>query len=209
MPLLDVLRRYKLDRLAFSLMYRRGRTPWDTGVSPPELVAAIEGAAKLPPGRALDIGCGTGTNALYLARHGWHAVGVDFAAPAIARARAKVAHAGALRGSVRFLQGDATRLASLPLGPSFTLVLDLGCFHGIPTEQRRSYAASVARCAAPGAVFLLYAFGPRSIAGRPAGITPDEVRACFAPAFTVERVVEGTDTSRGFASAWYWLRRCG
>jgi hypothetical protein len=61
--------------------------------------------------------------------------------------------------------------------------------------------------AAPGALFLLYAFGPRDLGGgRMGGVTPDDIRTLFAPAFTVERVVQGTDTGRGFPSAWYWLR---
>lgn len=75
-----------LRRWFFDLRYLRGRAPWDTGVTPPEVVDLIEGA-RLPPGRALDLGCGTGTNTIYLARHGWEVVGVDFSAVAIRRAR--------------------------------------------------------------------------------------------------------------------------
>ena len=53
--------------LLYRVMYRIGFTPWDTGQVPPELSALIEGAGALPAGRALDIGCGTGTQAMYLA----------------------------------------------------------------------------------------------------------------------------------------------
>jgi SAM-dependent methyltransferase len=207
MQLMTLTRRLRLDRLFFSLMYRTGRPPWDTGIAPPELVEAVEGPQALPPARALDLGCGTGTNSLYLARHGWRVTGIDFAGPAIQRARAKVRAAGSLAGAETFQRGDVTRLDALGVTGPFELCFDLGCFHGIPMERRQAYVAGVARVAAPGALLLLYAFSPRDIAGRRAGATPDEIRASFTPAFTVERVVEGSDTSRGFTSAWYWLRR--
>ncbi|MDE3167380.1 MAG: methyltransferase domain-containing protein [Acidobacteriota bacterium] len=88
MPALnDVLRQLKLDRVLFTLAYLRGRAPWDTGVAPPELVAAVEGPQALAPGRALDLGCGTGTTALYLARLGWRVTAVDAAPEGIARLR--------------------------------------------------------------------------------------------------------------------------
>ncbi len=69
--------RITFSRFSFWLAYRRGFTPWDTGISPPELVAVVEGDQALPPGKALDLGCGTGTNSIYLAQHGWDVSGVD------------------------------------------------------------------------------------------------------------------------------------
>ncbi|HEX6797728.1 MAG TPA: methyltransferase domain-containing protein [Ktedonobacterales bacterium] len=194
-----------LRRARFSLMYRRGRPPWDSGISPPELVATVTGDTALLSGRALDLGCGTGTNALYLARLGWDVVGVDFVAPAIARARAKAAAAGPLAGFVRFVRGDVTALGALDLGPpaSYSLLFDLGCVHGLPPEGRSRYASGIAPLAAPGATYLLYAFAPRLMRGRPIGMTADEVRALFAPHFAVMRAVEGTDG--GLPSSWYWL----
>lgn len=202
-----LLRRWKLDRLFFSLMYRRGRAPWDTGITPPELVEAIEGPNAEPAGFALDIGCGTGTNTLYLARHGWQAVGIDFAEPAIRLANRKLRESKDLTGSARFMRLDATQLAIVRPDNQCSLLLDLGCFHGIPIERRAGYAQGVARWAAPNALFLLYAFGPRDIGGRMAGVSAADVPWVFGPSFTVERVVEGKDTGRGFSSAWYWLRR--
>ena len=69
-----VTKGYKmLQRLLYNFWYYFN-PPWDTGVTPPEVVEAIEGSKALTPGRALDLGCGTGTNGLYLARHGWEVV---------------------------------------------------------------------------------------------------------------------------------------
>jgi SAM-dependent methyltransferase len=193
-------------RLFFTWMYLRGRTPWDTGVSPPELVLAVEGAGAMPSGRALDVGCGTGTNSLYLARHGWQVTGVDFATPAIARARQKARAAGKLPGSVRFIRGDATRLDRLPIGEPCSLILDMGCFHGIDVERRADYAAGVARYAAPGALFLLYGFEPRMLGMRHVGFTQDDIERLFGDSFRLEKVERGVARD-GAASAWYWLRR--
>jgi SAM-dependent methyltransferase len=204
--LAPLARRLNVQRWRFTFMYLRGISPWDTGVSPPELVETIEGEHALSPGRALDLGCGTGTNALYLARHGWQTTGVDFAAPAIARAREKARRVGTFPGSARFLRADVTALARLDLGEPFSLLFDLGCLHGISAERRPSYASGLVRWSAPGTLYLLYAFGPTRIRNRDVGLTPDQVRALFAPTFAVERLVPGTDR-RGVASAWYWLRR--
>lgn len=207
--LVDSLRWLLPDRWGFTLAYLRGTTPWDTGVSPPELVEAIEGEDALPQGRALDLGCGTGTNVLYLARHGWHVTGIDFAAPAIGRAQEKLRMAGNLAGSAHFLRGDVTRLDTLPLTGPYTLFLDLGCFHNLEPDDRRRYVSGISRHAAPGALCLLYAFGPRPRGKRMVGVTPDEVRIYFGDTWKVERIEQGTDTGRGWSSAWYWLRNVG
>src|ERR1700674_6043492 len=65
-------------RMIFRLAYLLGLKPWDTGVTPPELVDWVEGPKALPPGNALDIGCGTGTNCQYLLAHKGQVTGVDF-----------------------------------------------------------------------------------------------------------------------------------
>ena len=181
-----------MRRILFSVWYwLPGRRRWDTSVTPPELERFV---ASHPPGRALDLGCGTGTNVVYLARHGWDAVGVDFAARAIARARRRVRDAG-VAGT--FLVGDVTRLGVA--GP-FDLALDLGCLHSIPVGGRAGYAAGLARVVRSGGTYLLYAFAPD---GPAVGLTADDVRATFANAFDVVGVEEG----KGRPSAWYTLVR--
>jgi len=179
-------------RLWFGLWYwLPRRPPWDTGVTPPELERFVGSHA---PGRALDLGCGTGTNVVYLARNGWKAVGVDFARRAIAKARGRARDAGV---ECTFLVADVTRLA-VP-GP-FDLALDIGCLHSIAAAGRAAYAAGLARVVRSGGTFLLYAFAP----GGPAvGLTADDVRATFADDFDVVGIEEG----KGRPSAWYTLVR--
>lgn len=180
-----------MRRLLFSVWYwLPGRRRWDTGVTPPELDRFV---ASSPAGRALDLGCGTGTNAAFLARHGWSVVGVDFAGRAIAKARRRAAGL-----ACQFYVADVTRLAFI-VGP-FDLALDIGCLHSLPAPDRASYAAGLARMVRSGGTYLLYAFAP----GGPAvGLTHEDVRATFAGAFDVVSVEEGT----GRPSAWYTLRR--
>jgi SAM-dependent methyltransferase len=179
-------------RLLFSAWYwLPGKRRWDTGVAPPELERFV---SSHPSGRALDLGCGTGTNVVYLARHGWSAVGVDFAGRAIAKARRRARDAAV---SCTFVVGDVTRLDVA--GP-FDLALDLGCLHSIPITGRAGYAAGLARVVRSGGTYLLYAFAP----GPPTfGLTPEDVHATFADAFDVVGVEEG----KGRPSAWYTLVR--
>ena len=82
--------------LFYRIAYLVGFKPWDTGVRPPELVAVVEGPDRLPPGKALDLGSGTGTNAIYLAQHGWDVTAIDFTPRPVRAARRKAA---AARGS--------------------------------------------------------------------------------------------------------------
>jgi cyclopropane fatty-acyl-phospholipid synthase-like methyltransferase len=197
--------RIAFSRFSFWLAYRRGFMPWDTGISPPELVAVIEGDGALPPGKALDLGCGTGTNSIYLAQHGWDVSGVDFTARALERASQKAARAGV---QVKFYRGDVTRLGKLPLRGPFDLLFDLGCFHGLAPQGRAAYVQGVAALSKPGTLFLLYAFVPRMMRGRMIGVTSEEVKAVFSPMFTCEQVDWGNDAP-GTGSAWYTLRRSG
>jgi Methyltransferase domain len=80
-----------LDRILYRLTYRLGVPRWDTGKPQPEPEQLVPGR---PPGRPLHLGCGTGADAIYLAGHGWEAVGIDFAPEAIAAAKKKAADAG-------------------------------------------------------------------------------------------------------------------
>jgi SAM-dependent methyltransferase len=193
-----------IANLRFRLMYRRGMTPWDRGVPPPELIEVIEGERRLPAGRALDLGCGTGTTSVYMANHGWEVTGVDFVPRAIRAARSK---ATAARRSIAFVVGDVTRLRELPITPNVDLLFDQGCFHSLPEEAQPAYAREVTRMARSGATYLLYAFGRHDGAPRPRffpkGVMPDEVRARFSD-FDLVEARPGTDP---FGSHWYTLRR--
>lgn len=184
----------------FEFQYRFGKPRWDTGVTPPEVVEMIE-SGNLRGKRALDLGCGTGTNAIYLAQAGLDVVGVDFSSKAIAVARVKANSAGV---KAEFHVGDVTRLEFLC--DPFDFVLDIGCFHSIEPSRRQPYAAGLARLTRPGALFMLYAFSPRKLLLRDVGVTVDQVEQTFADGFALERIEEGNDRGE-ITSAWYWFRK--
>ena len=180
--------------------YRVGKPPWDTGVTPPELVALVEGHDAPPPGRVLELGCGTGTNAIYLARQGWEVVAVDLVDRAIEQAREKADAAGA---AVRLLHGDATRLEDLDAPGPYDLFFDLSCYCGIPPHRRDAYAAGLTRRAAPGARLLMFGYGPEAFDDPISGVTADELRARF----TGWELVDTTPGTNPVPTFWFTLRR--
>jgi SAM-dependent methyltransferase len=141
--------------------YAAGELPWDTGAPDAHLIAQVRGGA-IKPGRALEIGCGTGTNALWLAEAGFDVVGIDVSPLAIDMARAKAANARNCRFEVLdFLAADAA-------GGPFDFVFDRGCFHIFDdAEVRATFAARVAAILAPGGQWLSLAGstegGPRDM----------------------------------------------
>jgi len=200
-------------QLFFDLQYRFSKPPWDSNITPPEVVAFIEKTSEVlqtseVSRRALDLGCGTGTNSIYLAQHGFAVVGVDFSAKAIAMAREKARRANV---AIDFHVADVTRLDFLR--ESFDFVLDIGCLHAVDAAGRARYAEHLARLTRPGSVLMLYAFSPRPPAERGhlirlrnVGIMPDEVQQLFVAHFARARVEYGADRGER-ASAWYWFKR--
>lgn len=138
-----------IRRLQFQYWYF-SQPPWDTGITPPEVFEFIR---QHKPGRAIDIGCGTGTNIVTLAKAGWQATGVDFAPHAIKLAKQKIRQTGV---TAEVYVRDATRLSDIN-GP-FDLALDIGCFHAFSRENQGKYLDELDRVLAPGGFWLLYGF---------------------------------------------------
>ena len=192
-----------INWLRYNLMYF-GRPPWDTGQSPPELLAFLR---QNPPGRAADLGCGTGTNLVTLARAGWQVTGVDFAVRAVAAARQKLRLQG-LSGEVR--AGDVSRLETVcsPGGARYDLVLDIGCYHGLPPASRAAYCANLTEILAPGGVFLIYAhWKPDDAPGDKVGITQRDLNV-LSSTLTLEQRQDSPDRW-GRTTGWMRYRSNG
>jgi 2-polyprenyl-3-methyl-5-hydroxy-6-metoxy-1,4-benzoquinol methylase len=138
-----------LRKLFFNLAYYL-RPVWDSGISPPELLDFINAHQ---PGRALDLGCGTGTNVITLAKLGWKVIGVDFASRALRLADRKARQSGV---AVDFHQEDVTQLKSIT--GLFDLILDMGCYHSLPPAKRPSYILRINQLLAEDGTYLLYLF---------------------------------------------------
>ncbi|MBV8932282.1 MAG: methyltransferase domain-containing protein [Kutzneria sp.] len=140
--------------------YKLKAGPTFNEVPDSRLVEVVEGAGEdgraLPAGRrALDLGCGTGRNTLYLARHGWEAVGVEYATSAVKRARAR---AQELSVDARFVTGDVTKLPELGIGDGFSLLTDSGCYHMLSPGQRDAYARGITEAATKDALLIMTGF---------------------------------------------------
>jgi len=160
----------------------------------------MEFLAGAAPGRALDLGCGTGTNAITLARGGFRVTGIDFSCRAIRKAREKASRAGL---PIDFLAADVSDLRMLPGGYDFAL--DIGCLHSLPETDRPGYASGLARLVRPGGMYMLYAWLPGPGRRGGAGIAPAELKLLLGADFETTREAIGQE--KGSPSAWYWFRR--
>ena len=131
--------------------YEQGFLPWDTDEPDPNLVDTVQ-RLGLTSGRALDIGCGTGTHAIWLSSLGLEVLGVDVSGRAVERAEAR-AKATTTIGQCTFATLDF--MAATPPGQPFDFVYDRGCFHVFdePAERAR-FAENVAACLTPAGRWL-------------------------------------------------------
>jgi SAM-dependent methyltransferase len=135
--------------ISFNLRYL-GKPPWDTKESPPELKDFI---AHLPAGKALDLGCGTGTNLVTLARAGWNVCGVDFIWLAVLKARNRLKKIGIKNGVYR---RDVVNIDFID--QKYDLILDIGCYHGLSKNQKERYRQNLDRLLNHKGSFLIYAY---------------------------------------------------
>ena len=154
--------------------YRDGPAPWDIERPQPAIVRlAREGAFA---GAVLDVGCGSGENALHVAALGLRVLGVDVAGTALSMAREKAAARGL---DAEFVLADALHLERLDR--VFDTVLDCGLFHSFEGDERPAYAASLASVTRPGATLHVLCFSDAGPDAGPHPVSQAELRAAFGP----------------------------
>jgi cyclopropane fatty-acyl-phospholipid synthase-like methyltransferase len=185
-----------------------GQPPWDIGRPQP----AFTKIADQVTSSVLDVGCGTGENALYFASKGCKVTGIDFLEEAIQRAKRKAAERGL---SVNFLVKDATDLKSW--AERFDNVIDCGLFHGFSDEDRKKYVDGLVTILKVGGRLFLMCFsdeepgtvGPRRIAQK-------ELRDAFTEGWVIESIkpsqfevvpLKDFTFSEGGPKAWFAVMR--
>lgn len=169
--------RFGSDPLAFFNLVYQETPPWDIGAPQPAMAALL---AKYPPvGRILDVGCGSGDLAMYLAQLGHEVVGIDFVESAIADAQVKAeARSADVERRVTFQVGDALKPSLLP--QRFGAVVDSGFFHLFDPDQCDRFTDELALTLPPGGRYYMHEFAVEfPISYMPRQVSADELQARF------------------------------
>ena len=178
-----------MNKLIYEILYRFPFAPisWIMGPLLPDLVKLVDGG-RIAPCRAIDLGCGVGVEAIYLAQNGFEVTGVDFSPTAIRRANKNSREAGV---QIRFIQDDLTDPRHVT--GTYDLLLDVGAFSDLDQVQRDAYMQTVLPLSQPGSLFLLMCFENK--------LEPDELDRRFGEYFSIETISGRTEmvTSRSIA----------
>jgi ubiquinone/menaquinone biosynthesis C-methylase UbiE len=129
---------------------------WELGKPRPILVAMVENG-KVPPGQALDLCCGAGTNTVYLAKKGFKVTGIDISLTALQLAKKEATKANV---TIDFLNGSFVDLAFADA--AFDFVFDMGCFHHVEPEDRNRFLIGLYRVLKLGGVYMFTGFSDRN-----------------------------------------------
>ena len=165
--------------------YARGDLPWQIDRPQPEVLRLIEEKKFESP--ILDLGCGSGDNAIELARRGYRVLGMDLVPEALRRAREKAAKAGLMQPP-EFLEGDALRLQGS--GVEAETVLDCALFHVFEDEERPRYVNGLEEVLSPGGRLHILSFSElETREPGPRRLTRESIAGAFGRGWTLEEAV--------------------
>lgn len=183
----------------------RARPPWDIDGPQPDLARLLH--AGLIHGRVLDIGCGTGENALHFASQGIDVTGLDASGVAITHAQVKARRRGL---SARFLHGDVLQLAAL--GETFDNVTDSGLLHVLSDQQMQQVIAAIHTVLRPSGRYWLLCFSEHATVPGPRRLTKQRIATLFRDGWQIRsieptkfEVIGGRGHKEGDKSAAAWL----
>jgi SAM-dependent methyltransferase len=177
-------------------MYRTW-APWESG--PRSELARLVTSGRLRPSRAIDLGCGSGANAIFLAAHGFDVTGVDYSPVGLERAR----RATPPSLSISWVHGDLTAPSIPGVSGTFDLLVDYSVLDDMRGPAQEAMAATVHRLSHPGSVFLMWCFYDeipwwKRRGGRFPGVEAGAEHRLFGQTFDIERLPEPAVGS-GFA----------
>jgi SAM-dependent methyltransferase len=182
---------------SYSFQYKTGMARWAgrLGLELRDLVQSGRISPETHP-RVVDLGCGRGEAAIYLAKRGFQVVGVDFSPVALNEARAAASRAG-VSDRCRFVKGDLTASRIPGVEGPFDVVTDLGTLDDLKGEDREAMARTIKRLSGPGSLYYLWCVHhdgnlPMNLKGillrlNPK-LVPGEEEALFGDAFKIERL---------------------
>lgn len=159
----------------------------------PELSDLVE-SGQIKPGRVIDLGCGTGREAIYLATQGFDVIGVDISPTAIGMAEKAATDQGV---AVRFIVDDLTAMSKVE-GP-FDLIVDYGALNDLNAEQRDGYIDSVLPLAADDSQFVLMCFDSK--------LPLDEIEERFGQTFKINPLGSRAETGTRRRFAFYLMAK--
>ncbi len=160
------------DAADWDAKYRLGTPPWDTGQPAAELIRVVEEGGLPASGQVLELGCGTGADATFLARQGFDVTAVERSPTAIERARVRAEQENAL---VRFVLGDVFEFAQS--ADQFDLVYDAGFYHFVRKTALVRLLDLLWRVTRPGShYFALIGSTGETAEGGPPQVSEDEIR---------------------------------
>ena len=186
----------------FEIKYKKGNLPWNIERPDYNLVNTVEGE-PIPVGTVLDVGCGTGDNALWLAKNGFKVTGIDYSRTAIEMATSKSSEA---RVGVNFLTLDILK-DKIPGGP-FSFVFDRGCFHSFDTKaERKIYSKNVSSLLMPGGLWLslIGNFDDGRLDVGPPKRSAEEIAAGVEPYFEIQYLKAGRFDSNDSIPSKIWI----
>lgn len=161
----------------------KGTPPWDLGYPQPAFQALIQ-SGEIKPGRALDIGCGRGENAIMLAMNGCEVTGIDLAKEAVSEAKAKAIERHV---KINFAVGNVLQMDQLFKEGEFDIIIDSGLFHVMTDEERPVFARQVHRALKEGGKYFMLCFSDKELGEYelPRRVSKADIESTFSSLFNI------------------------